>query len=50
MGFDFTHEYFLDISRKCRYNEKMAEFYERMADLEYDKLYPIWNVSDLEAG
>lgn len=42
MGFDFTHEYFLDISRKCRYNEKMAEFYERMADLEYDKLYPIW--------
>lgn len=39
--FDFTNEYFLDVSRKCRYNENMADFYERLADMEYDKLYPL---------
>ena len=41
-NFDFTNEYFLDVSRKCRYNESMARFYERMADMEYDKLYPLY--------
>ena len=40
-NFDFTTEYFLDVSRKCKYNETMADFYERMADMEYDKLYPL---------
>ena len=39
--FDFTSEYFLDISHKCRYNETMSEWYERMADMEYDVLYPL---------
>lgn len=40
--FDYTSEYFLDVARKCRYNEKIALFYERMSELHYDELYPLY--------
>lgn len=39
--FDLGGEYFLEISQKCRYNERMAEWYSRMADMEFDVLYPL---------
>ncbi len=39
--FDYTSEYFLKISQRCHFNENMAEFYEQMADLEYDELFPL---------
>ncbi len=39
--FEFTNEYFLEVSQRCRYNDTLAEFYEIMADMEYDKLYPL---------
>lgn len=39
--FDFNSEYFLEISQKCRYNERMAEWYRRMADEQFDYLYPL---------
>ncbi|MCD8372194.1 MAG: protein rep [Clostridia bacterium] len=41
-SFDYTSEYFIDVSRKCKYNDYMADFYNQMADMEYDKLYPLF--------
>lgn len=40
-NFDFTSEYFFEISRRCKYNERMAENYEKMADNQYDKIFPL---------
>lgn len=39
--FDLNKEYFYDISQKCRYNEKIAMFYERFSEMNYDELYPL---------
>lgn len=41
-GPNLIREYFLDVARKCQYNEKIAAFYKLMADMHYDELYPLF--------
>ncbi len=47
--FEFANEYFLEIAQRCRYNDTLASFYEIMADMQYDKLYPLQE-RDLDLG